>query len=96
LEKGVIIPNTSPCGSPIIMVPKKDGRWRMCIDYRSLNKITIKNIYPFPRIYEFLYQLQQDKFFTKVDLKSGYHQVRIKEEDVWKTTFKKGKVYMSG
>jgi hypothetical protein len=88
LEQGVIRPSTSPCGSPIIIVPKKDGTWRMCIDYRALNKITLKNQYPLPRIDDLLDQLQHAKYFTKMDLKSGYHQVRVKEEDTWKTSFK--------
>eukprot|EP00253_Pinus_taeda_P024048 PITA_24048 len=67
--------STSPCGSPIIIVPKKDGTWRICIDYRALNKITLKNRYPLPRIDDLLHQLQQAKYFTKMDLKSRYHQV---------------------
>jgi hypothetical protein len=92
LEQGVIRPSTSPCGSPIIIVPKKDGTWRMCIDYRALNKITLKNQYPLPRIDDLLDQLHHDKYFTKLDLKSGYHQVQVKEEDTWKIIFntKKG------
>jgi len=68
----------------------------MCIDYRELNKITLKNKYPLPRIDDLLDQLQQEKYFTKLDLKFGYHQVRVKEEDTWKTAFKTSKVYMSG
>jgi len=74
LEQGVIRPSTSPCGSPIIIVPKKDGTWQMCIDYRALNKITLKNRYPLPRIDDLLDQLQYAKYFTKLDLKLGYHQ----------------------
>jgi hypothetical protein len=88
LDKGFIRLSTSPCGSPIIMVLKKDGSWKMCINYHALDKITIKNKYPLPRIVDLLDQMQQAKLFTNMDLKSGYHQVRIKAEDAWKTSFK--------
>ena len=80
--------STTPCGSPIILAPKKDKTCRMCIDYSSLNKITIKNHFPFPRIDDLLDQLQGERFFIKLNLRSAYHQVRIKEEEIWKTTFK--------
>ena len=88
LEKGFIRPSTSPCGSPIVLVRKKDGLWRMCIDYRALNKITIKNCYPLPHIDNLLDQLKEAVYFTKLGLHNGYHQVRVAEQDAWKTTFK--------
>ena len=88
LDQGAIRPSTSPCGSLIVSVPKKDDTWRMCIDYRALNKITVKNIYPLPRIDDLIYQLKHVVYFTKLDLRSGYHQIRIADNDVWKNTFK--------
>eukprot|EP00253_Pinus_taeda_P032964 PITA_32964 len=88
LNQGVIRPSTSPCGILIVLMPKKDGTWRMCVDYRALNKITVKNRYPLPRIDDLLYQLKNPIYFTKSDLRSGYHQVRIAKQDVWKTAFK--------
>jgi hypothetical protein len=88
LQKGHIQPNSSPCRSPIVLVQKKYGTWRLCIDYRALNKITVRNRYPIPRIDDLLDQLKGEKFFNKIDLKYGYHQVPIEPTDVWKTTFK--------
>eukprot|EP00253_Pinus_taeda_P012213 PITA_12213 len=88
LKKGFIRPSTSPCGSPIVLVRKKYGSWRMCIDYRALNKITIKKIYPLPHIDELLDQLKEVVYLSKLDLHSGYHQVRVAEQDAWKTAFK--------
>jgi hypothetical protein len=91
LDKAVIQPNTTPCGSHVITIPIKDGTWKMCVDYKDLKKITRKNWYPLPKINDLLDQLHHTKYFTKLDLKSGYHQVRVREEDTWNTTFKKMK-----
>ena len=87
LDKGFIRPSISPWGAPMLFVKKKDGSMRMCIDYRESNKVTIKNRYPLPTIYDLLDQLQGAQVFSKVDLHSGYHQVRVKEEDIPKIAF---------
>jgi len=73
LDKGFICPSTSPCGSPIVLVRKKDVSWRICIDYRALNKITIKKSYPLPRIDDLLDQLKEAVYFSKLYLRIGYH-----------------------
>jgi hypothetical protein len=86
-HKGYIRPSSSPWGAPILFVTKKDGSMRMCIDYGSLNEVTIKNKYPLPRIDYLFDQLQGAKYFSKIDLRSGYHQLGIKEVDIQKTTF---------
>jgi hypothetical protein len=86
-QKGFIRPSSSPWGAPVLFVTKKDGSMRMCIDYRSLNEVRIKNKYPLPRIDDLFDQLQAAKYFSKIDVRSGYHQLRIKEADIHKTTF---------
>jgi hypothetical protein len=78
LKKGYIHPSVSPWGSPVVFVKKKDGTLRLCIDYRQLNKVNVKNKYPLARINDLFDQLKNEKIFSKVDLGSGYHQVRIK------------------
>ena len=88
LAKGWIQPSVSPYGAPILFVRKKEGSLRMCVDYRALNKQTIKNRYPLPRTDELLDQLHGAAVFSKIDLQSGYHQVRVAEDDVYKNAFR--------
>jgi hypothetical protein len=88
LKKGWIRASKSPSAAPILFVLKKDGGDRLCVDYRGLNKVTIKNRYPLPLISELLDRLGHAKVFTKLDLRDAYHRLRIKEGDEWKTAFK--------
>ncbi|GJU92783.1 putative reverse transcriptase domain-containing protein [Tanacetum coccineum] len=87
-DRGFIRPSTSPWGAPVLFVKKKDGSFRMCIDYRELNKLTIKNRYLLPRIDDLFDQLQGSSVYSKIDLRSGYHQLRVRDEDIPKTAFR--------
>ncbi|KAM0985823.1 hypothetical protein ACFX2C_013058 [Malus domestica] len=88
MDKGLVQSSTSPWGALVLFVRKKDGTLRLCIDYRQLNRVTIKNCYPLPRIDDLFDQLKGAYIFSKIDLRSGYYQLKIKNEDVPKTTFK--------
>jgi hypothetical protein len=88
LDLGLIRPTVSSWGAPVMFIRKKDGSWTLCIDYRQLNKATINNQYPLPRIDDLFDQMKGATVFSKIDLRSGYHQLRIKEDDVPNTTFK--------
>ncbi|GJS86844.1 reverse transcriptase domain-containing protein [Tanacetum coccineum] len=87
-DKGFIRPSHSPWGAPVLFVKKKDGSFRMCIDYHEPNKLTIKNHYPLPRIDNLFNQLQGARYFSKIDLRSGYHQLRVQDDDILKTAFR--------
>jgi hypothetical protein len=87
VEKGFIHPSSSPWGAPVIFVLKKDGTQRLCVDYRALNEVTVKNKYPLPRIDDLLDQLRGARVFSKIDLWSGYHQLKVWECDIPKTAF---------
>jgi hypothetical protein len=88
LKKGYIHPSVSPWGASVLFVKKKDGTLRLCIDFKQLNKVTLKNKYPLSRIDDLFDQLKDAKIFLKIDLRLGYHQVRIKDEDINKTAFR--------
>ena len=88
LEKGFIRPSVSPWGAPVLFVRKKDGTMRLCIDYQKLNQVTVKNKYPLPRVDDLFDKLQGAQVFSKIDLRSGYHQLKISKEDIPKTTFR--------
>ncbi|GJT31461.1 putative reverse transcriptase domain-containing protein [Tanacetum coccineum] len=87
-DKGFIRPSSSPWGAPVLFFKKKDGSFRMCIDYHELNKLTVKNRYPLPRIDDLFDQLQGSNIYSKIDLRLGYHQLRVREQDIPKTAFR--------